>query len=264
VAGGSQHLRADLRPARPPSVHRHDRWHPGTALNTFWVFGVTAALGFYAGAIAGVRVQLLLGSIALIVSWSALWNEILSDGIGAHYGSTAGCSGSLDRPARGTLYFWRTNPGGDDVSSSATAPAGDMGLWKASELFTGAGIAAVLACSLGITAVAELNPLATADVAPIETNTFWDILLLVVSVGLIGIGSQIGTRGPVYVGAVGLLSFLLIVGLDLNSDQPNPFKLGVWPWVLLVLGAVGIALGFVKEASQGDQPRRLVESLRGR
>ena len=123
-------------------------------LNTFWIFGVTAALGFYAGAVAGVRVQLLLGSIALIISWSALWDEILADGIGAHYGIYRGLLGLLSIGLlAGALSVWRNNPGGDQVAASATRPAGDLGLWKASELLTGAGIAAVLACSLGVTAV---------------------------------------------------------------------------------------------------------------
>jgi hypothetical protein len=238
---------------------------PGTSLNVFWVFALTAALAFYAGAAAGVRVQLLLGSIALIVSWSALWNKVLENGIGAHYGVYRGLLGILAIGLlAGALYVWRTNPGGDEVSSSATAPAGDLGLWKASELFTGAGIAAVLACSLGITAVSNLAPLAQPNVTPIETNNLWDILLLLVSLGLIGIGSQIGTRGPVYVGAVGLVFFLLIVGLDLNSDEPHPFDFGGWPWVLLALGVAGIVLSYVREASQGDRPRRFVETLRGR
>jgi len=238
---------------------------PGTSLNVFWVFAVTAALGFYAGAAAGVRVQLLLGSIALIVSWSALWNRVLENGIGTHYGIYRGLLGILAIGLlAGALYVWRTNPGGDEVSSSATGPAGDLGLWKASELFTGAGIAAVLACSLGITAVSNLTPLAQPNVAPIETNNLWDILLLVISLGLIGIGSQIGTRGPVYIGAIGLVFFLLIVGLDLDSDEPHPFEFGGWPWVLLALGVAGIVLSYVGEASQGDRPRRFVETLRRR
>jgi hypothetical protein len=237
-----------------------------SSLNTFWIFGVTAALGFYAGAVVGVRVQLLLGSIAAIISWSGLWNEILSDGIGAHYGVYRGLLGILSIGLlAGALYLWRTNVGRDEVASSATAPTGDLGLWKASELFTGAGIAAVLACSLGVTAVVGLiSPVATTNVAPIGTSNFWDVLLLVISLGLVGIGSQIGTRGPVYVGAVGLFFFLLIAGLDLNGDPPEPFKMGLWPWILLVFGLAAIVLSFVKESSQGDRPRRLIESLRGR
>jgi hypothetical protein len=121
----------------------------------------------------------------------------------------------------------------------------------------------VIGCSLGITALGNLNPLGTGT-PPIGTNSFWDILLLLVSLGLVGVGSMTGPRGPVYVGGIGLFLFLVIAGLDLNSNPPQPFKFGVWPWVLLVLGIVGIALSFTREASLGEQPRRFVQNLRGR
>jgi hypothetical protein len=236
--------------------------NPNASLNLFWVFGVTAALAFYAGARAGVRVEFLLGSIAVIISWTALWDKILSDGIGAHWGVYRGLLGILSIGLlAGALYVWRTNPGGEDVGASATAPSGDLGLWKASELVTGAGIAAVIACSLGITAIGNLNPLG-GSTPPIQTSNFWDIMLLLVSLGLVAIGSQIGTRGPVYIGAIGLVLFLLIAGLDLNSERPNPFKFGGWPWILLILGLIALGLSFTKEASLGDQPRRFMENLR--
>jgi hypothetical protein len=237
--------------------------NPNAQLNLFWVFAVTAGLAFYAGTVAGVRVQLLFGSILLIVSWTALWDKILSGGISAHWGVYRGLLGLMAIGLlAGALYLWRTNPGGDEGAASVTAPTGDPGLWKASELLTGAGIAAVIACSLGITALGNLNPV--GGTPPIETTNLWDILLLVVSLGLVGIGSQIGVRGSVYVGGIGLLLFLVIAGLDLNSSPPHPFKLGVWPWVLLGLGVIGVGLSFTKEASLGDQPKRLVETLRGR
>src|SRR6266480_3225629 len=194
------------------------------SLNVFWVSGATAVLAFYAGARAGVRVQFLLGSIALIVSWTALWNKILSDGITAHWGIYRGLLGILSIGLlAGALYLWRNNPGGDVIAASVTAPSGDLGLWKASELVTGAGIAAVIACGLGITALGNLNPLA-GNTPPIQTSDLWDILLLLVSLGLVAIGSQIGTRGPVYIGAIGLTLFLVIAGLDLNEGlHANPF-----------------------------------------
>jgi hypothetical protein len=237
---------------------------PTAPLNDFWIFGVTAGLAFYAGIVAGVRVQLLLGSIALIVSWTELWNKILSGGVGAHWGVYRGLLGILAIGLlAASLYMWRTNPGGDEVASSATAPSGDLGLWKASELLTGAGIAAVIACALGITALGNLNPL-SGSTPPIQTSNFWDIMLLIVSLGLVAIGSQIGPRGPVYVGAIGLVLFLLIAGLDLNNTPPHPFKFGFWPWVLLAGGLIGIGLSFSREASLGDQPRRFIENLRGR
>jgi hypothetical protein len=238
--------------------------NPNAPLNVFWIFAVTGALAFYAGARAGVRVQFLLGSIAVIISWTALWDKILSGGIGAHWGIYRGLLGILAIGLlAGALYVWRNNPGGDDVGASATAPSGDLGLWKASELVTGAGIAAVIACALGITALGNLNPL-SGSTPPIQTSNFWDIMLLLVSLGLVVIGSQIGTRGPVYVGGIGLLLFLVIAGFDLDSAQPNPFKFGGWPWVLLILGLIGIGLSFTREASLGAQPRRFLENLRRR
>jgi hypothetical protein len=236
--------------------------NPTAELNIFWIAAATAAFAFYAGARAGVRVQFLLGSIAVIVSWTALWDKLLSDGIGANWGIYRGLLGivAIGLLAAG-LYVWRNNPGGDDVGASATAPSGDLGLWKASELLTGAGIAAVIGCSLGITALGNLNPL-SGSTPPIETSNFWDIMLLLVSLGLVALGSQIGTRGPVYVGAIGLGLFLVIAGFDLNSAEPNPFKFGVWPWVLLILGLIGIGLSGTREASLGGQPRRFAENLR--
>jgi len=238
--------------------------NPNAELNIFWTFAVTAGLAFYAGFVAGVRVQVLLGGIAVIISWSAFWNKILSDGIGAHWGVYRGLLGLLSIGLlAAALYVWRMNPGGDERAATATEPAGDLGLWKASELLTAAGIAAVIACSLGITALGNLNPLGTGT-PPIETSNLWDILLLLVSLGLVGIASLIGARGPAYVGGIGLFLFLVIVGLDLNSQPPEPFKLGVWPWVLLILGLVAVGLSFTREASLGDQPRRFVQNLRGR
>jgi hypothetical protein len=231
-------------------------------LNFFWIFAATAALAFYAGARAGVRVQFLLGSIAVIVSWTALWDKILSGGIGAHWGVYRGLLGILAIGLlAAALYVWRENPGGDDVAASATGPSGDLGLWKASELVTGAGIAAVIGCALGITAIGNLNPL-SGSTPGIETSNFWNVMLLLVSLGLVAIGSQIGTRGPVYIGGIGLVLFLLIAGLDLVSTPPDPFKLGVWPWVLLGLGVIAIGLSFTREASLGAQPRRFIENLR--
>jgi hypothetical protein len=236
---------------------------PTASLNIFWITSATAGFAFYAGARAAVRVQFLLGSIAVIVSWTALWNKILSGGIGAHWGVYRGLLGIIAIGLlAGALYVWRDNPGGDDIGASATAPSGDLGLWKASELVTGAGIAAVIGCSLGITAIGNLNPL-SGSTPPIATSTFWDVMLLIVSLGLVAIGSQIGTRGPVYVGAIGLVLFLAIVGLDLNEGRDaNPFKFGGWPWILLILGLVALALSFTREASLGAQPRRYIENLR--
>ena len=242
-----------------------DEGASGNALNVTWIFLVVAAFAFYAGVVRGIRFQILFGGIALIIAWSALWDKLLGDeGIGGHIGVYRGLLGILSiGMLAGALYLWRTNQGGDNRADSALEPAGDLGLWKASEMFTAAGITAVLACSLGIASIQALNPLAAEQVAPIATSWFWDILLLGISLGLVGIGAQIGVRGPVYVGAIGLLLFLLIAGFDLDEgDEADPANFGLWPIVLLVFGGLGILLSGVKEASLGDRPRQLIQNLR--
>ena len=235
---------------------------PDASLNFFWIFAVVAALAFYAGAVVGIRFHLLAGSIALIISWTSLWDKILGDeGIAGNVGTYRGLLGILAVILlAGGIYLWRSAPEAR-VSGTGVSDGGDARLWKASELLTGAGIAAVLACSLGITAVTNLNPLADSSAA-VETSNLWDVLLLLVSLGLVGLGSTIGTRGPVYIGAIGLTFFLVIVGLDLNEDAPDPSKVGTWPWILLVLGGVAILVSAVKESSLGDQPRQFVNKLK--
>ena len=238
-----------------------------SSLNTFWIFGVTAALAFYGGAVKGIRFLLLAGALALIVSWSALWNELLGDeGLAGHFGIYRGLLGILAIILlAGAIYLWRRD---DDTRVTATGvdDGGDQGLWKGSELLTGAGVAAVIACSLGISSVAQaFGPLGLFEFNVVETAQVWDVLLLVISLGLVGLGSTIGTRGPVYVGAIGLFLFLLIVGLDLNEgSEADPTNLGLWPIILLVGGALAILLSGVKEASLGDQPKKFASSLRGK
>lgn len=234
-------------------------------LNTFWIFGVTAALAFYAGAVKGIRFHLLAGAIATIIAWSAIWDKLLGDeGIAGNFGVYRGLLGILSIILlAGALYLWRRNDDDARVTGTATDDGGDAGAWKAGELITGAGISAVIATALGITTAATFfGPLGFTEFTVVETNHVWDILLLLVSLGLIGLGSTIGVRGPVYIGAIGLFLFLFVVGLDLNEDSPEPDKLGIWPIVLLVGGALAVLLSGLKEASLGDGPRRFLQNLR--
>lgn len=223
----------------------------GSNLNTFWIFGLTAALAAYAGIVVGVRFGLLFAAIAAIISWSGLWDWILSDGIGGHIGVYRGLLGILAILLLAIgIAIWRSDS--------------EQGVFKFSELLTGAGIASLIGCGLGISAALSLIPFANAGGTIIETTWYWDILLLVISVGLVAIGSAIGTRGPVYVGAVGLFLFLLIVGLDLNEGRnANPGKLGIWPLVLLIGGGGAIAASLSSAVSLGDRPGDMAKKLSG-
>ncbi len=258
---------------------------PDVALNVVWISLVVAALAFYAGAIRGIRFHLLVGSILLIVAWTALWQKVWFDaesdppdlGILSHWGTYRGLLGLLSIGLlAGAIYLWRTAPQ-TEVEGTGTVSAGDKRLWKASELLTGAGIAAVIATGLGIItfgALDNIEALLGGDTTGIvQTSLLWDVLLLLVSLGLVALGTQIGTRGPVYVGALGLLFFVIIVGGDLDSlefeggeisETPDPTNLGVWPIVLIVLGGLGILLSGIKESSLGDKPRQFINKIKNR
>jgi hypothetical protein len=238
---------------------------PGAPLNVFWVYGVTAALAFYAGVHKGIRFGLLAGAIASILAWTGLWDKILSDGIAAHFGVYRGLLGILAILLLvAAAYLYRTDTGAR-VTATDVSDGGDKNLWRASELITGAGISAVIACSLGISSIASVTgPFGLGSFTVVSTATHWDILLLLISLGLVGLGSSIGTRGPVYVGAIGLFLWIYIVGLDLNENTPHPHSLGLWPIIVLAVGAVMIALSGFKEASLGNQPKRAKQRLRGK
>jgi len=215
----------------------------GAALNVFWIFLVTAGLAAVAALVAGMRYGLLLASLALIVSWSALWDEIVSDGLAAHLGAYRGLllilAGLLVAAAFGVSML---APGRDSaprargrLSFPARPPAADV--------ITGAAVAAVIAGSLSLTKLASLgSPFVAFPTA--DSSLLWEVVLLAVSLIAILYGAWAGARGPVYVGGIGLLSFLLIAGIDLNDDTSEGSIVG-WPLVLVVVGLAGFAASLV-------------------
>jgi hypothetical protein len=240
-----------------------DEGDSGNSLNVFWIFGITAALAVFAAVRAGVRYQLLLASVAGLVSWIALWDKIIGFGVDENLGVLRGLFGiwAVILLVAG-FALWRE-------TRSRVAEAHDRyaGPLRFSELFTGAGIAAVISAGLGITAgidAAQLGPFFT--IPTFEAGIFWDTLLLLISLGLVAIGTLIGVRGPVYVGAIGLALFLFIAGLDLDSaiDTRDATKIVGWPLILLVVGAVAVALSLVRDVTLGEGPRRSIDDLSGR
>ncbi len=202
--------------------------------NTAWIFGLTGVLAFVAGVGSGVRYSCLLGSVALIIAWLSVWDEILSDGLGAHMRTTQ----------------WLLVVIGLILLAIAGAVSMRRSDGSASDVGTAAAIALVVAG--GFTALILLNPssiitpaLASADQqgfsALPHSSLFWDLELLIASLAVLAHGVRVGVRGTTYAGALGLLLFVGQVGFDLDDKSPSGHAVG-WPLVLLILGALALAI----------------------
>ncbi|MFL5870667.1 MAG: hypothetical protein ACJ75R_06265 [Solirubrobacterales bacterium] len=201
----------------------------GSSLNLAWIFLLAAIAALAAARLAGLRYGALLGSLALIVSWLALWDGILSDGI--------------DTVNRARWLLAAVSVGLLGLSVVASILGGRDG-WRV-DIITGAGVAAVGAGALAALILtfggALIAPVGNAGLAsvgfPVRQSAFWDIELLVVSLALIGYAAVARVRGPGYVGAFGLLVFIYSVGLDLDDSSPAGKVLG-WPLILIVIGGL--------------------------
>jgi len=239
---------------------------PGTSLNIFWVFLATAALAAVAALLASVRYALLLASIAVIVSWSSLWNEILSDGLGAHYGIYRGLLVILAILLLAVAYVLyatdvasrleRARLAAPEASrSGAEAEASRLGL--AHDVVTGAAIAGVLAGAISFTKLfAQSSPFFSPPTA--SPSVLWNIVLLVASLAAVAYGARFAVRGPVYVGGIGLFVFMIVVGFDIGDSSPEG-KIVDWPLILVLVGAAGFAASLipaVKDPGIAEKLRR--------
>jgi hypothetical protein len=197
-------------------------------LNTAWVFLVTAVAGFAAAVFAQVRIGLLLGGLALVVSWLGLWDAILSDGIGSDLGTL-----------RGLLVLAALIL----LALAAVVATRHTSEGAASDLVTVAGLSAVVAGALSFGALSTqiFSPFAEPQVSD---SLFWDLELFVVTFGLLIFGVSAGRRGPTYVGVLGLIAFIYLIGFDADSTTPSGSLLG-WPLVLLVAGGALLAFTVV-------------------
>jgi hypothetical protein len=197
-------------------------------------FGVTAASAGYAAWRANVRFAALLAALDVVVAWLALWNKILG------------------HPSANTNRWLL-------VIIGVVLVAGAVGLARrgrreASELVTAAGVAGVVAASigayLGVFALTLNRVLVDVGLRPlfgglvVRQHFIWDLVLLLISVGLIAYGSRARVRGPGYIGTAGLLIFVFSVGFQFTARRPPSSVVG-WPLALLLIGVAALVLGFV-------------------
>ncbi|MEA2436111.1 MAG: hypothetical protein QOF65_667 [Thermoleophilaceae bacterium] len=200
-------------------------------LNVVWTFGIAAAVAVATAFMLRTPFQMLLGALFGLVAWLALWDKILTN--------PSGTTVQWLLVLLAVIYF---------VVALALVRAGHA---QGSDLITAAGIAAILAASLSLAGAASsfTGAAATSSLSgnvP-KPSQGWNIFLLVVSLLLIGFGSRGPTRGPSYVGALGLGAFIGLTGADLVHRVSGGGGGGVagWPLILLIGGAIILALGFV-------------------
>ena len=200
------------------------------------LFGCTAGLAAYGAFGVGAAYQALLAAVSGIVAWLFLFDLILDEP-----GATA------FRWLLLVLCF---------LYGVAAYALMQRDAPQAPEIVTAAGIAGVLVGTIGIVTGAggALGALFLgAGAAEGEgQGFFWDLFLLVFSLGLVAYGAAALARGTAYVGFFGLLTFAILQGAEVNAllegEQPDSSFAG-WPLVLLLLGIGALVAGMVLRAS---------------
>jgi hypothetical protein len=242
-------------------------------LNLAGAFAVTGLLAAYAAARARVSYTALLAALALLVAWFLVWDKILG------------------HPSAGT-FRWLTLAAAA-VLMLAALVLSLVDFRGSNELAIVGGLAAIGAGVFGVVvgAVAGLVQTVTGAVTPsgssatgvnsitpaggsisglgVTHNVFhtggggqhlgWDIYLLVISLALVAFGARARARGLGYVGAVGVLVFIISVSVQitrLESGHSPSHDVFAWPLVLLGLGAAGLIVSALPAAGRGGRRDR--------
>src|SRR3954470_15124208 len=198
--------------------------------NLVWTFAIAGAVAVFTSLAMRAPFQMLLGAIFGIVAWLAFWDKVLSN--------PSGETLQWLLVVLAVIYF---------VLAIVLGRAGQP---QSLDLITAASLAAVLAAALTFLGLAGSFSGVSASSLPgnvPKPSQGWNIFLLVVSLAAIGFGSRGPTRGPSYVGALGLGAFIALVGTDVVHRISGGDGGGVvgWPLILLIGGAAILAAGFV-------------------
>jgi hypothetical protein len=191
----------------------------------------------------------------VIVSWSALWDKILSDGLIAHYGIYRGLLVIIGLVLLGgAVAVHRANllPG---LRPGGVGPSEPERWLRAQDLVTGAAIAGVAAGALTFTAFfAQTDSLFAPPVA--SPSLLWDLELLLASLLAVLWGARFAVRGPTYIGAIGLFIFVIDVGSEVGVDVPESTIVG-WPLILALVGAALFVASLLPDVTTPNAEERL-------
>ena len=206
---------------------------PDKSGHNAWVFAVAAGAGAYAAFAHGVRWGALFSGLAAIISWIAFWDAVVEPSA--------------------TALRWLFLIAGIALAAAAFRVDRE-GRREGAELVTAAGVAGLAAGIVGLlTLVTQLVAGAVAsafganpDLAGTQQRQEWDVYLLVLALVLIWYGNRAAWRGPVYVGGLALLAFVVSVGSEITAlfsgDGPSGDLMG-WPLLLLVVGGAALLAG---------------------
>lgn len=220
--------------------------NPSAPLNTVWTLCVVAAVAALAAIFARVRFGWLVAGVALAIAWLSLWDEILENGVGDDAGTFRGlCMVAALLLVAGAWMLENRRGDGEEAVELVTA-AGLV-------FVLGAGIVSLAGVlgSVFTPAISQAGvPAGTGGLGP---SLFWDLVLLGGSLALVAAGHLINARGPLYVGAIGILIFVVLVGGDLDADSPSGKIIG-WPLILLVAAvAAVVASALAGRRAAGDR-----------
>ncbi len=198
------------------------------------LIGLAVAGAAYAASfLRHVPVLALIGGLGALWAWIFLWDKILEiDSIGT---------------ARVILLIFAV------AMLAAGIFLRTQGREQADDFITIAGVTAIIVGLLSLSNLQDaLDPVGDEETRPSEA---WNVFLLIVSLALITYGAKARTRGPSYVGAIGIVSFIGLTGANVvaltkgNSDDVSKFF--GWPFLLLLLGIAALVASFVMPRAPG-------------
>jgi hypothetical protein len=244
------------------------------------VFALTALFAGYGARRARVSYAALLAGLALLVTWLDVWDAILghpstntsrwllvaaaallfavaaglarAGAIGASELATAGGIAAVAAGVLGVIVgvfrsITTLGGAGGAISSGRRIYSGPLGAPHRS-VSRIVGVPSGPRLSDRLTHARQARPShPLSDLFATHTSGLqhfgWDLYLLVVSLGLVWVGSRVRARGLGYVGGVGLLAFLVSVGVQITrleaGREPTTSIVG-WPLALLIIGIAGL------------------------